>query len=88
MAPQVEDRVDCAGFERGTIRTSVLLVNTTGFEHKPSPYSSIGIFMFADANTSAGAPCRICAARVFEPANEKRACGAIFGKTSVSDEAA
>ena len=44
--------------------------------------------MFAEAKTSAGAPCRIWAASAFEPANEKRACGAIFGKASVSEAAA
>ena len=44
--------------------------------------------MFAEAKTSAGAPWRICAASVFEPANEKRARGATFGKASVSEAAA
>ena len=78
----------CFRFLRGTIRTSALRVNTAGFEQKPSPYSPSGIFMFAEANTSAGAPCRICAASAFEPAKEKCACGAIAGKASVSDAAA
>ena len=44
--------------------------------------------MFAEANTSAGAPCVICAASVFEPPNEYFGPASIFGKTSVSDAAA
>ena len=44
--------------------------------------------MFAEAKTSAGAPCSICVASVFDPANEYVSCGAIFGKTFVSDDAA
>ena len=44
--------------------------------------------MFAEAKTSAGAPCWICAASVFDPANEYRGLESIFGKTSVSDAAA
>ena len=63
-------------------------MNTTGFEQKPSVYSASGSVVFAEAKTSAGAPCRIWAASAFDPANEKRACGAIFGKASVSDAAA
>ena len=44
--------------------------------------------MFAEAKTSAGAPSRICAANVLEPANENLAPGAIFGNASVSEAAA
>ena len=44
--------------------------------------------MFAEANTSAGAPCVICVASVFEPPNEYFSCGSIAGNTSVSDAAA
>src|SRR5215475_1322317 len=77
-----------AGFERGTITTSVFRVKTTGFEQKWSLYSASGRVMFAEAKTSAGAPCLICAASALEPPNEKRAFGAIFGNASVSDAAA
>ena len=58
-----------AGFAFGTTTTSVLRVNTTGFEHSPFEKSCCGSVVFADANTSAGAPCVICAASVFEPPN-------------------
>src|SRR4051794_24830320 len=44
--------------------------------------------MFADAKTSAGAPCWICAASVFEPANEYLADESICGRTSVREAAA
>ena len=63
-------------------------MKTTGFEQKPSLYRAFGSVMFAEANTSAGAPLRICAASAFEPANENFAPGSIFGNTSVSDAAA
>ena len=44
--------------------------------------------MFAEAKTSAGAPCVICAASVLEPPNEYFGAVSICGKTSVSDAAA
>ena len=44
--------------------------------------------MLAEAKTSAGAPCLICAASAFEPPNEYFCGGSIFGKTSVSEAAA
>ena len=44
--------------------------------------------MFADAKTSAGAPCWICAASALEPANEYSSLASICGKTFVSDAAA
>ena len=44
--------------------------------------------MFADAKTSAGAPCVICAASMFEPANEYFGPESIAGNTFVSDAAA
>ena len=63
-------------------------MNTIGFETRFFAASWLGIVMFADAKTSAGAPCVICAASVFEPAKEYFASGSIFGNTSVSDAAA
>ena len=44
--------------------------------------------VFADANTSAGAPFRICVASAFDPANEYFSFLSIAGNTSVSDAAA
>src|SRR5262249_15527849 len=44
--------------------------------------------VFADANTSAGAPLRICVANAFEPANEYFSFLSIAGNTSVNDAAA
>ena len=44
--------------------------------------------MFAEAKTSAGAPCWICAASAFEPPKEYFSFGSIAGNTSVSDAAA
>ena len=77
-----------AGFAFGTTTTSVLRVKTTGFEHRPFENSWFGSVMFAEAKTSAGAPCVICAASVFEPPNWYFCAESIFGKTSVSDAAA
>src|SRR6266498_1544675 len=77
-----------AGLARGTITTRAFRVKTTGFEQSLSAYSCRGRAMFAEAKTSAGAPWRICAARVLEPANEYRAAGAILGKAFVRDAAA
>jgi len=57
----------CAGFDFGTIRMSALRVNTTGFSTIPSPYSFCGSAVFAEAKTSAGAPCSIWVASMFEP---------------------
>ena len=48
-----------AGFDFGTTITSVLRVKTTGLEQSPFANSWFGSVMFADANTSAGAPCWI-----------------------------
>src|SRR5207248_1044986 len=59
-----------AGFDFGTMRTSVFRVNTTGCVQRPFCHNCCGNAVFADAKTSAGAPSWICAARVFEPANE------------------
>src|SRR5580765_88476 len=77
-----------AGFELGTTITSVFRVKTTGFEHVPLALSWLGSVMFAEAKTSAGAPCRICAASVFEPPKEYFWPASICGKTSVRDAAA
>jgi hypothetical protein len=77
-----------AGFAFGTMSTSALRVNTTGFVHRPFACSRLGSVVFADAKTSAGAPCWICAASVFEPPNEYVGADAICGKTFVSDAAA
>src|SRR6476620_9715477 len=77
-----------AGFELGTTITSVFRVKTTGFEHRPDWKSWIGRVMLAEANTSAGAPCWICAASAFEPPKEYFSVLSIVGKTFVSEEAA
>ena len=77
-----------AGFDFGTIRTSAFRVKTTGCEQRPFWKSCCGRVVFAEANTSAGAPSWICAASVFEPPNEYFGVESIFGKTSVSDAAA
>ena len=77
-----------AGFAVGTTITSVLRVKTTGFEQSPAWKSCVGSVMLAEANTSAGAPCWICAASVFEPPKEYFSVLSIAGKTSVSEAAA
>ena len=77
-----------AGFDFGTTITSVLRVKFTGFSTRPCAKSIAGIVVFADANTSAGAPFVICVASVFEPANEYVWFLSIAGKTSVSEAAA
>jgi len=59
-----------AGFDFGTMRTSVLWVSTYGLVTRPLAYSCSGIVRFADAKMSAGAPWVICAASVLEPPNE------------------
>ena len=59
-----------AGFLVGTMTTSLLRVNTTGFEQSFLSCSCRGRAMSAEAKTSAGAPCSIWAASVFEPAKE------------------
>ena len=59
-----------AGFALGTITTSLFRVKTTGFEQSLASLSCRGRVMFAEAKTSAGAPCLICAARAFEPPKE------------------
>src|SRR5437868_8371673 len=77
-----------AGFAFGTTITTMLRVKTTGLEHSPFARSWFGSFMSAEAKTSAGAPCSICAASVFEPPKEYLGAASILGKTSVSDAAA
>ena len=57
-------------FDFGTTTTSALRVKLTGLSTKPCWKSCAGISVFAEANTSAGAPLRICVASAFEPANE------------------
>ena len=59
-----------AGFAFGTITTSVFRVKTTGFEQSLASYSCRGRAVFAEAKTSAGAPCWICVASMLEPAKE------------------
>ena len=78
----------CAEFDFGTTITSVLRVKTTGFEHSPCEWSCLGSVMLAEAKTSAGAPCAICAASVFEPPNEYFSLESIAGKAFVSEAAA
>ena len=68
--------------------TSRLRVKMTGFSTRPFAKSWSGIVVFAEAKTSAGAPCVICVASVFEPANEYFGPESICGNTSVSDAAA
>src|SRR5436189_2486120 len=77
-----------AGFDFGATMTSVFRVNTTGAEQRFFVWSCAGSVMFADAKRSAGAPCWICAASVFDPPNEYRAVRSICGNTFVSDAAA
>src|SRR5438874_4233058 len=77
-----------AGFAFGTTITTMLRVKTTGLEQSPFAWSWFGSFMSAEAKTSAGAPCSICAASVFEPPKEYLGAASILGKTSVSDAAA
>jgi hypothetical protein len=43
----------------GTAITSLLVANSTGFESRPSAWSSSGIEVFAEARTSGFTPCRI-----------------------------
>ena len=76
------------GFDLGTTTTSVFRVKTTGLEHRPFANSWFGSVMFAEAKTSAGAPCVICAASAFDPPNWYFGVESIFGKTSVSEAAA
>src|SRR5579871_675590 len=76
------------GLDLGTTITSVLRVKSTGCSIRPFANSCAGIVVFADANTSAGAPSVICAASVLDPANEYFGPGSIAGKTCVSDAAA
>ena len=72
----------------GTTITSVLRLKTFGFEQSPRAWSRSGSVVFAEAKTSAGAPCWICAASVFDPPNEYLGSGSILGKTGVSEAAA
>src|SRR6478752_343985 len=77
-----------AGFDLGTTITSVFRVKTTGFEHRPDWKSWMGSVMLAEANTSAGAPCLICAASAFDPPKEYFSVLSIAGNTLVSEAAA
>ena len=63
-------------------------MNTTGFSTSFFAKSWSGMVVFADAKTSAGAPCVICAASALEAPNEYFGPESIRGKTSVSDAAA
>src|SRR5579884_2369226 len=78
----------CAGLSFGTIITSVLVANSTGFSTSPLARSAAGCFGLAAANTSAGAPCSMSASRAPEPPNVYLAFGTISGKTLVSEAAA
>src|ERR1700722_3789475 len=80
--------VMCAGLLFGTISTSVLVANSTGLSTRPFAYSAAGCLGLAAANTSAGAPCSICASSASEPANVYLALASINGKTFVRDAAA
>src|ERR1035437_5187833 len=80
--------VICAGLLFGTIRTSVLVANSTGLSTSPFAYSAAGCFGLAAANTSAGAPCSISVSSAPEPPKLYLAFAASFGKTLVSDAAA
>src|ERR1700688_1458315 len=77
-----------AGLAFGTTITSVLRVKLTGCATTPFAYNWAGIVVFAEANTSAGAPSVICAASVFDPPKEYFGPGSIAGNTFVSDDAA
>src|SRR3954467_3041723 len=77
-----------AGFDLGTTTTSALRVKTTGFEQRPFAWSCFGRAVFAEAKTSAGAPCWICAASWVDPPEEERSDLSLLGNVSVSDEAA
>ena len=59
-----------AGFEVGTTSTSRLRVKMTGFCTRPLAKSWSGIVEFAEAKTSAGAPCVIWVASALEAPNE------------------
>ncbi len=50
--------------------TSRFEVKTYGVVTRPSLWSWYGSFVFAEANTSAGKPCWICAASMFDPPKE------------------
>src|SRR6266436_8669984 len=77
-----------AGFDVGTTSTSRFRVKMTGFCTRPFANNCSGIVVFAEAKTSAGAPCVICAASVLEAPNEYFGPESILGNTAVSDEAA
>src|ERR1700760_486922 len=80
--------VMCAGLSFGTISTSVLVANSTGFSTSPLASSAAGCLELAAANTSAGAPCSMSVSSAPEPPKVYLAWGAISGKTFVSDAAA
>ena len=77
-----------AGLPFGTMITSLFVANVTGFVTMPALYSACGASGLAAAKTSAGAPSRIWAARVSEPAKLYFWLLSRYGKTSVSDAAA
>src|SRR5690349_10494839 len=77
-----------AGLLVGVTITTTFVANTRGFEQRPSLNSWVGIERFADRNTSAGAPLRICSARASEPAKLYVGEASIVGSTSRSEAAA
>src|SRR5579875_1348287 len=77
-----------AGLPLGTIITSVLVANSTGFSIRPLASSAAGCLGLAAANTSAGAPASISVSSAPDPPNVYFAFGSISGNTFVSDAAA
>src|SRR5262245_36390019 len=75
------------GLDRGVIRTSTFVANTTGFVQLPAFQSLVGRLRFAEANTSAGAPFWICFASASEPAKLYVGRLSIEGKASWSEVA-
>ncbi len=70
----------CAGLSLGTISTSVLVANSTGFSTSPLASSAAGCFGLAAANTSAGAPCSMSVSSAPDPPKVYFASGRISGK--------
>src|SRR3954471_4787991 len=77
-----------AGLPFGTMITSLLVAKVTGFPTMPALYRAWGASGLAAANTSAGAPRRIWAASVSDPAKLYFWLLSRYGKTSVSEAAA
>ena len=80
--------VMCAGLLFGTISTSVLVANCTGFSTSPFAYRAAGCFGLAAANTSAGAPCSMSVSSAPEQPNVYFAVASISGNTLFNDAAA